>query len=74
MRAGPPPRRTRAEGPAGRTAARPVGTAGKAGKAEMIGGGQRWSTGYQSWAMQRPRSQASQPIQPGVFTVSVSSL
>ena len=31
-------------------------------------------TGNQSWAMQRPRSHASQPIQPGVLTVSVSSL
>lgn len=30
--------------------------------------------GNQSWAMQRPRSHASQPIQPGVLTVSVSSL
>lgn len=31
-------------------------------------------TGNQPWAMQRPRSHASQPIQPGVLTVSVSSL
>ena len=31
-------------------------------------------TGNQFWAMQRPRSHASQPIQPGVLTVSVSSL
>lgn len=30
--------------------------------------------GNQSWAMQRPRYHASQPIHPGVLTVSVSSL
>ena len=42
-----------------------------AGDGERLG---YFWTGNQPWAMQRPRSHASQPIQPGVLTVSVSSL